>query len=272
MIKSILEDEEPPEESPKEKRGLLKGRRPKEDLLSIRPSSSDADAEASSEETEVEIRNGILGIPGPGPEPEAARAKETDKESSEPEDESGTASPESSDRTAELEKMLKELEIELEREKKEVERRTANRYAGKDETLPEAIGASDALAPGFPQAGPETTPLSVADDEPVSTVEIFRRMGLAWSAAIALFGSVVFMLAIGWVADVLLGSSPWGIVTGIVIGAVIGFFQLFRITSLITGRRPDDFERLSLKASRETDPPDKGPEVPGGEETGPDVV
>lgn len=39
----------------------------------------------------------------------------------------------------------------------------------------------------------------------------------------------------GWLIDRLFGSSPWGIVGGIVLGSVIGFMQLFRITSQIFG-------------------------------------
>jgi F0F1-type ATP synthase assembly protein I len=41
------------------------------------------------------------------------------------------------------------------------------------------------------------------------------------------------MLILGWFADLLLGSSPWGIVGGIILGAAIGFLQFFRITSQI---------------------------------------
>jgi len=41
------------------------------------------------------------------------------------------------------------------------------------------------------------------------------------------------MLVIGWGADLLFASSPWGIVVGIALGALIGFFQFFRITSQI---------------------------------------
>jgi len=31
----------------------------------------------------------------------------------------------------------------------------------------------------------------------------------------------------------LLGSSPWGIAIGVLIGAAIGFYQFFRVTSQI---------------------------------------
>lgn len=94
--------------------------------------------------------------------------------------------------------------------------------------------------------GPETSlslfePESRKDDEPfilesftpVSAGENARRFGLGWSAGIAFSGAVAFMVFLGWLIDLLIGSSPWGIVLGVVIGGVIGFFQLFRITSRI---------------------------------------
>lgn len=69
--------------------------------------------------------------------------------------------------------------------------------------------------------------------EPETTDETVRQSGLAWSAGIVFFGSVAFMMLIGWGADLLLGSSPWGLVGGIVLGSVIGFIQFFRISSQI---------------------------------------
>lgn len=83
------------------------------------------------------------------------------------------------------------------------------------------------------ESGPEPYRDFESPAEPESMAETVRRSGLAWSAGIAFFGAVVFMLILGWGADLLLGSSPWGIVVGIIIGSVIGFVQFFRITSQI---------------------------------------
>ena len=69
-----------------------------------------------------------------------------------------------------------------------------------------------------------------------SQKETIRQSGLAWSAGIAFFGAIVFMLFLGWLADLLLGISPWGIIGGIILGSIIGFLQLFRLTSQIFKR------------------------------------
>ena len=76
-------------------------------------------------------------------------------------------------------------------------------------------------------------PFVISESEPESMAETVRRSGLAYSAGIAFTAAVVFMLVLGWGADVLLGTSPWGIVGGIVLGSIIGFVQFFRITSQI---------------------------------------
>ena len=89
-------------------------------------------------------------------------------------------------------------------------------------------------------------PYVVSNPQPESMAETVRRSGLAYSAGIAFFASVVFMLVIGWGADLLLGSAPWGIVFGIVLGSVIGFVQFFRITSRIFRPETDSSAPKSL--------------------------
>lgn len=69
--------------------------------------------------------------------------------------------------------------------------------------------------------------------EPETQAETARKSGLAYAAGITLFAAVVFMMVIGWGADLLLGTKPWGIFGGIVLGALVGFVQFFRLTSQI---------------------------------------
>jgi F0F1-type ATP synthase assembly protein I len=82
-------------------------------------------------------------------------------------------------------------------------------------------------------AQPADKPYILSSAPPESAAETIRRTGMAWSLGIAFFSAVVFMLILGWGADLLFGSSPWGVVVGLVVGSLIGFYQLFRISSQI---------------------------------------
>ncbi|MBV9216419.1 MAG: AtpZ/AtpI family protein [Acidobacteria bacterium] len=122
-----------------------------------------------------------------------------------------------------------------------------------DENPRDGLSNSDQSAP--PDASkPEFTPVAYSAEEPAETV---RRSGLAWSAGIVFVGSVAFMLFIGWLADLVLGSSPWGLVGGIVIGSIIGFIQFFRLTSQIYNVKTPDADIRSLMS--ETPPDDRFP-------------
>lgn len=90
------------------------------------------------------------------------------------------------------------------------------------------VAPPDAVIPANVQTGTKTESLPSE-----TTAENLRKTGLAWSAATVLGGSVVFMLIIGWFFDLVFGSKPWGVVGGIVLGAIVGFIQFFRITSQI---------------------------------------
>ncbi len=73
---------------------------------------------------------------------------------------------------------------------------------------------------------PEPFPTESAD-------ETVRRSGLAYSIGIVFVVSVAFMLLLGWIADWMFGTKPWGLVGGIVLGSIIGFVQVVRISSRI---------------------------------------
>lgn len=61
--------------------------------------------------------------------------------------------------------------------------------------------------------------------------ETNRKSGLAYAAAINLFASVISLAGLGWLLDRWLETAPWLLVTGIVLGSVVGFYQFIRITS-----------------------------------------
>jgi len=100
-----------------------------------------------------------------------------------------------------------------------------------------------------PRREPDFVPVAYV---PPSDEESARRSGLAYSAGITFFASVVFMLFVGWGADWMFGSWPWGLVGGIVLGAVIGFVQFFRITSRIFPTK-NDTPAVSPLMSRDED-------------------
>lgn len=106
------------------------------------------------------------------------------------------------------------------------------------------LGLKDDVERQNTDAWPEEKPRQEPDLVPVEYIppsegESVRRSGLAYTAGITFFGSVVFMLFLGWGADLLFGSAPWGLVGGIVLGAIIGFVQFFRITSQIFTTKND---------------------------------
>ncbi len=86
-----------------------------------------------------------------------------------------------------------------------------------------------------------------------TAAETVRMSGLAWSAGIMFFGSVGLMMVFGWLVDTVLGSSPWGIVGGIVLGSVIGFVQLVRINTQLLKTTSSAPRSLLEQAAAEND-------------------
>jgi ATP synthase protein I len=61
--------------------------------------------------------------------------------------------------------------------------------------------------------------------------ETNRKSGIAYSAGLILFACVVSFCGAGWLADRWLGTSPWLMVVGLVLGAIAGFYQFIRLTN-----------------------------------------
>jgi ATP synthase protein I len=68
--------------------------------------------------------------------------------------------------------------------------------------------------------------MSTRDDQ-----EANQKSGVAYAAALSLFFSVASLCGVGWALDRWLGTKPWLLVAGIVLGAIVGFYQFFRLTS-----------------------------------------
>ena len=64
--------------------------------------------------------------------------------------------------------------------------------------------------------------------------ETNRKSGLAYAAALSLFAAVVSGLIVGWLLDRWLGTRPWLLVLGIVLGAAAGFYEFIRRTSKLS--------------------------------------
>ncbi len=64
--------------------------------------------------------------------------------------------------------------------------------------------------------------------------ETNRKSGIAYAAALTLFASVVALCGVGWALDRWLGTAPWLMALGLVLGAVVGFYQFVRLTSKLS--------------------------------------
>lgn len=68
-----------------------------------------------------------------------------------------------------------------------------------------------------------------ADDQDAN-----RKSGIAYAAAFSLFAAVVSGLIAGWLLDRWLGTRPWLLVTGLVLGSAAGFYELVRASSKLS--------------------------------------
>lgn len=56
--------------------------------------------------------------------------------------------------------------------------------------------------------------------------ENFRRAGPAAAAGYTLIGAIVLLGGLGYVIDAWIETSPWFLLTGLLVGLVVGFCEL----------------------------------------------
>lgn len=73
--------------------------------------------------------------------------------------------------------------------------------------------------------------MSKPPDPSKPTAEENRKAGFAYAAGLTLFAMVAAFTGLGYLVDTWLGSQPWGLVGGIVLGSAAGLFQFVRLSS-----------------------------------------
>jgi len=58
-----------------------------------------------------------------------------------------------------------------------------------------------------------------------------RKSGYAYAAGITLFASVAVFCGLGWFLDKWLGTEPWLLISGIVLGSIGGLYEFVRLSS-----------------------------------------
>ena len=74
----------------------------------------------------------------------------------------------------------------------------------------------------------------MAEDEPEKKdnagSDAARGSSIAYAAGLSIFFSVLTLMGVGWALDRYFGTG-WLMVAGIILGAVVGFYQFIRIIS-----------------------------------------
>jgi F0F1-type ATP synthase assembly protein I len=61
--------------------------------------------------------------------------------------------------------------------------------------------------------------------------ETNRKTGFAYAAGITLFASVATFCGLGYLADRWMGTEPWFLIGGIVLGSALGLYQFVRLSA-----------------------------------------
>lgn len=54
---------------------------------------------------------------------------------------------------------------------------------------------------------------------------------MAYAAGLTIFFSVAAFLGLGWMLDRWLGTDPWCLIGGILLGSAVGFYEFIKIMS-----------------------------------------
>ena len=63
---------------------------------------------------------------------------------------------------------------------------------------------------------------------------VTRKSGLVYAGVLSFVLSTVTLLGFGWLLDRWLGTGPWLVVAGIILGAGVGFYQFVKLLSRVS--------------------------------------
>ena len=63
-----------------------------------------------------------------------------------------------------------------------------------------------------------------------SLQENVTRAGPAAAASYTLIGAIILLGGIGYAVDKWQGTAPWGLIIGLLLGVVVGFYELVTMT------------------------------------------
>ncbi|MEJ7711745.1 MAG: AtpZ/AtpI family protein [Pyrinomonadaceae bacterium] len=63
--------------------------------------------------------------------------------------------------------------------------------------------------------------------------EVVKKTGIVYAAVFSIFASTIACMGLGYLLDRWLGTAPWILVGGIVVGAAVGFYQFVKLISKV---------------------------------------
>jgi ATP synthase protein I len=63
-----------------------------------------------------------------------------------------------------------------------------------------------------------------------SVQDAVTKAGPAAAASYGLIGAILFLGGLGYGIDAWLGTSPWGVLIGLLLGVAVGFYELIKST------------------------------------------
>lgn len=82
----------------------------------------------------------------------------------------------------------------------------------------------------------------VMAEKPKISTQVHSAVGQGWVEGGSFFGSLISGVLLGYVADRLLGTSPWLVIAGVLLGAYSGFMRVWRYAK-VQGEREDEERR-----------------------------